>query len=118
VKRLFAERLVSHISRVQYRCGFNARDTIMSQTFKSDTPWRAHAVVSVAEAAAIFDRSTSWVRDRLTDNALELAPDAKRIAITIRSVVRLSERMAESRAARNRTAERPWLRLVVDNGQK
>jgi hypothetical protein len=94
----------------------------MSQTLENDTRWRVRAVVSVAEAASIFDRSTSWVRNRLTDNSLELAasPDAKRIAITIASVVRLSEEIAAPRAARNRSrrAERPWLRLVVDNDPK
>jgi hypothetical protein len=89
----------------------------MSQAFVSDADWHLHAAVSVTEAAAILDRSTSWVRDRLTDHSLEPAspPEAKRIAITVRSVVRLSERIAGTRAARNRTAERPWLRLVVDN---
>jgi hypothetical protein len=92
----------------------------MSQTLENDACRRVRAVVSVAEAASIFDRSTSWVRNRLTDNSLELAarPDAKRIAITIASVVRLSEEIAAPRAARNRKAERPWLWLVVDNDPK
>jgi hypothetical protein len=92
----------------------------MSQALSNDNPWRMRAAVNVAEAAAILDRSTSWVRDRLTDNSLELAslPDAKRIAITVRSVVRLSERIAGSRAACRRAAQKPWLRLVVDNDRK
>jgi hypothetical protein len=92
----------------------------MSQAFITDADWRLHAAVSVAEAAAILDRSTSWVRDRLTDNSLEAADptDSKRATVTVRSVVRLSERIAASRAARNRTAQRPWLRLVVDNDPK
>jgi hypothetical protein len=91
----------------------------MSQALSNDSPWRTRALVSVAEAAAILGRSTR-VRDRLTDNSLAAAslPDAKRIAITVRSVVRLSEEIAASRAARNRTARRPWLRLVVDNNRK
>jgi len=89
----------------------------MSQTLIDAAQWRARAAVSVAEAAAILERSTSWVRDRLTDNSLEEAefPETKRVAITVRSVVRLSERTAYSRAEKKRTAERPWLRLVVDN---
>jgi hypothetical protein len=92
----------------------------MSQAFISGADWRLHAAVSVTEAAAILDRSTSWVRDRLTDNSLETAnsADSKRATITVRSVVRLSERIAASRAVRNRTAERPWLRLVVNNDPK
>ena len=92
----------------------------MRQALGNDNPWRMRAAVSVAEAAAILDRSTSWVRDRLTDNSLEVAslPDAKRIAIAVRSLVRLSERIANSRGARNRTAQRPWLRLVVDKDPK
>jgi hypothetical protein len=92
----------------------------MSQTLKDADQWRARAAVSVAEAAAILERSTSWVRDRLTDNSLEEAelPETKRTAITVRSIVRLSERTANSRARCNRKSERPWLRLVVDNGPK
>jgi hypothetical protein len=92
----------------------------MSQTLKDADQWRARAAVSVAEAAAILERSTSWVRDRLTDNSLEEAkiPETKRIAITVRSIVRLSERAASSRVGCNRKAERPWLRLVVDNDPK
>jgi hypothetical protein len=92
---------------------------MMSQTLKSGDPWRERAVVSVTEASAIFGRSTSWVRDRLTDNSLEAVsiPDTKRIAITVRSVVRLAERNAQTRA-RKLSAERPWLRLVVDNDPK
>jgi hypothetical protein len=92
----------------------------MSQAPDEDNPWRLCAAVSVAEAAAILDRSTSWVRDCLTDKSLELAqlPDSKRIAITIASVVRLSEEMAARRTVRHRKAERPWLRLVVDNDPK
>ena len=92
----------------------------MSQALSNDNPWRMRAAVSVAEAAAILDRSTSWVRDRLTDNSLEVVslPDAKRITIAVRSLVRLSERIAASRAVRNRTAERPWLRLIVNNDPK
>ena len=92
----------------------------MRQALGNDNPWRTRAAVSVAEAAAILDRSTSWVRDRLTDNSLEVAslPDVKRIAITVRSVVRLSERIAGTRTARNRTAQRPWLRLIVNNDPK
>lgn len=92
----------------------------MSQMLQGTDQWRARAAVSVAEAAAILERSTSWVRDRLTDNSLEEAdfPDTKRIAITVRSVVRLSELAANSRTERKREAERPWLRLVVDNDPK
>jgi hypothetical protein len=92
----------------------------MSQTLQGADQWRARAAVSVAEAAAILERSTSWVRDRLTDNSLEEAkfPDTKRIAITVRSVVRLSELAANSRVERKRNAERSWLRLVVDNDPK
>ena len=92
----------------------------MRQALSNDNPWRMRAAVNVAEAAAILDRSTSWVRNRLTDNSLESAvpSEARRIAITVRSVVRLSERIAGARAARNRTAQRPWLRLVVDNDPK
>jgi hypothetical protein len=92
----------------------------MSQTLKDAAQWRARAAVSVAEAAAILERSTSWVRDRLTDNSLEEAefPKTKRVAITVRSVVRLSKRTANPRAERNRRAERPWLRLVVNNDPK
>jgi hypothetical protein len=86
----------------------------MAQTLKDG------ATVSVAEAASIFGRSTSWIRNRLTDNSLKLAarPDSKRIAIALASVVRLSEEIAAPRAVRNRKAERPWLRLVVDNDSK
>jgi hypothetical protein len=92
----------------------------MSQTLENGSHWRDRAVVSVAEAASIFDRSTSWVRNRLTDNSLESAasPGAKRIAITVGSVVRLSERIAGAQTAHNRTAQRPWLRLVVNNDRK
>jgi hypothetical protein len=92
----------------------------MSQLLQGADHWRARAAVSVAEAAAILKRSTSWVRDRLTDNSLEEAelPETKRIAITVRSVVRLSERTANSHVGRSRKAERPWLRLVVDNDPK
>jgi hypothetical protein len=91
----------------------------MSQTLENGSQWRARAVVSVAEAAAILGRSTSWVRDRLTDNTLEIVdfPETKRIAITVRSVVRLSERTKNSQTCK-RPAERPWLRLVVDNDPK
>ena len=92
----------------------------MSQTLKNGDHWRERAVVSVTEASTIFGRSTSWVRDRLTDNSLESVsmPDTRRIAITVRSVVRLSEEIAASQVVRSRKAERPWLRLVVDNDPK
>jgi orotate phosphoribosyltransferase len=76
-------------------------------------------VVSVSEAASIFNRSTSWVHNRLTDNSLEAAAsNTKCIAITVRSVVRLSELIASSHVESKRKAERLWLRLVVDNDPK
>jgi hypothetical protein len=93
---------------------------IMDRKHNNDCLLRAHAAVSVADAAAILGRSTSWVHNRLTENSLDVVrlPDSKRIAITIASVVRLSEEMAARRTVRHRKAERPWLRLVVDNDPK
>jgi hypothetical protein len=91
----------------------------MTYVLKNSRPQPECAAINVAEAAAIFDRSTSWVRDRLTDNSLEAAEcsNSRRIAITVKSVIRLSETIAGSRSARSK-ARRPWLRLVVDNDLK
>ncbi len=84
-------------------------------------PWRERAFVSVSETAAIFARSTTWVRNRVTDRSLETAgPDASGpLAITVRSVLALIERSArrqdEPLAPRKPRRSGTHLRLVIDN---
>jgi hypothetical protein len=53
-------------------------------------PWRERAFVSVTEAAGILGRSTSYVRDRLTDNTLKAGSMPTGIkGVDVRSLARL-----------------------------
>ncbi len=87
------------------------------------TPWRERAFVTVAETAAIFARSTSWVRDRLTDNSLEAAclPGDGPTVVTVASVAKLVEKGLPKRDVEPNGVHRrrkSHLRLVVDNDPK
>lgn len=72
--------------------------------------WRDHRTVSVADAAIIFDRSTTWVLNRITDRRL-CAAEQRPIAITTESVAALLRSLT---AQRRVVAKRPMLRLVWD----
>jgi len=95
----------------------------MLDTQEKVASWRERAFVTVAEAATIFARSTSWVRDRLTDNSLEAAslPDDGPTVVTVASVAKLIEKGVPKRDAEPHGVPRrrkSHLRLVVDNDPK
>lgn len=81
----------------------------MKQRLKHGQP-----VTTVTEAAQIFGRSTTWVRNRIIDLQLQtlhpygLAP----VLITKASIHELLEEMRRTQAPARRRA---LLRLVVDN---
>jgi hypothetical protein len=80
-------------------------------------PWRNRAFVTVAETAAIFGRSTTWVRNRITDQSLEEAelPGGPAV-VSVPSVTSLLSAVG-SREYRERADQfRGFPRLVVDNG--
>jgi hypothetical protein len=91
---------------------------------ESFVPWRERAFVTVAEASSIFARSTSWVRDRLTDNSLEPAtlPGGGPTAVTVASVLRLIAKGTPKRDVApdivRANPRKSCLRLVVDNDWK
>jgi hypothetical protein len=87
------------------------------------TPWRERAFVTVAEASAIFARSTTWVRNRLTDSSLDAAslPGYGPTVVTVASVAKLVEKSMPKRDVEPDGVHRrrkSHLRLVVDNDPK
>jgi hypothetical protein len=73
-------------------------------------------VFTVSETAALFDRSTSWVRDEIAGGRLKTLHPAgiRPFLVTEASVTALQRFIHErSRAAKGKQA--PALRLVVDN---
>lgn len=103
----------------------------MSQNVEEITvPWRERAFVPVSEAAQILGRSTTWVRNRITDRQLDAAslPGKGSAAVTVASILRIVAAASRARpetylppphARPNRPRELPLrtgkLRLVVDN---
>jgi hypothetical protein len=88
-------------------------------------PWRERAFVSVSEAAAIFSRSTTWVRNRIVDCSLEaFEPGAGGpTAVTVTSVVALIDRTTNPQAEPSKPGCSPvrlgsHLRLVINNTPK
>ena len=88
-------------------------------------PWRERAFVSVSEAAAIFSRSTTWVRNRIVDRSLDaFEPGAGGpVAVTVASVVALIERTTKpqdecGKLQRPLAKRRSHLRLVINNTPK
>lgn len=91
-------------------------------------PWRERAFVSIGEAAEIFARSPTWVRERILDghlSAYQLTPAAP-LDVSVESIIHLqrsaipaSPKVLASLRARvareKRTAAGPILRLVINN---
>lgn len=80
--------------------------------------WRERTALSVRETAAVFRRSTSWVRDRITDRSLAVhySPTRRPTEVTVTSIAALLERFGSDTAQVNRPNRRStYLRLVVDN---
>ncbi|TBB25208.1 hypothetical protein ELH51_27390 [Rhizobium ruizarguesonis] len=77
---------------------------------------RDQKVLTVTEAAAIFGRSTSWVRDEIAGGRLKtLHPAGTRPLLLTETSVQALQRfiLERSRAAGGKRL--PMLRLVVDN---
>jgi hypothetical protein len=72
-----------------------------------DPSWRSVDSVSVADAAGILGRSTSWVRDKITGGRLDADRSGRVIVVTTVSIAELLTQLAKRRG--------PDLRLVVDN---
>lgn len=88
-------------------------------------PWRERAFVSVSEAAAIFSRSTTWVRNRIVDCSLEaIEPGAGGPAtVTVASVIALIDRTSNPQTEPSKPRHSParrdsHLRLVINNTPK
>lgn len=90
-------------------------------------PWRERAFVSVDEAAEIFARSPTWVRERILDghlSAYQLTPAAP-LDVSVESIIRLKRSAIpaspkvlaslRARVAREKRAAQPVLRLVINN---
>ena len=92
----------------------------MDATIRNLSCWPAQAQVTVSEAASILGRSTTWVRNRITDGSLLAVPnpDGGPLHITVQSIADLAESTTDSSAVNRKVWRRPLLRLVVDNTQK
>lgn len=80
--------------------------------------WRNRTSLSVRETAAIFHRSTSWVRDRITDRSLAVhhSPIRSPTEVTVSSVAALIDRLGSEKMQSGPPRRRgAYLRLVVDN---
>ncbi len=77
---------------------------------------RDQKVLTVSETAALFGRSTSWVRDEITGGRLETVHPAgqRPFLVTETSVVALQRFILERSKAAARK-QQPVLRLVVNN---
>lgn len=88
-----------------------------------DTPARStcapesRSALTVAEAASIAGRSTSWIRDMITARGLDPVAGSRPLAVTAESLRRLMEHEAERRARplARRRRKAPNLRLVWSN---
>jgi hypothetical protein len=95
----------------------------MSMTNEAEAriPWRMRAFVTIADAALIVGRSTSWIRDMLTAGALEARLiNGRGVAlITVSSLARLVDRAEplprEALSQPRPCGSKPKLRLAVDN---
>ena len=90
----------------------------MRQTSPGPSAWRDRALLSRAETAAIFNRSTSWVDNQITRLALDAVDrDNGRRFVTTASAAQLLDCLAAKRARSLVEPNRipPHLRLVVDN---
>ena len=88
-------------------------------------PWRDRAFISVSEAAAIFSRSTTWVRNRIVDCSLDaFEPGAGGpAAVTVASVIALIDRTTKPQDERCKLQRSlgkrgSHLRLVINNTPK
>lgn len=59
------------------------------QTSPADRSWRECESLSVAQTAAVFGRSTHWVRDRIVTRHLEVATRVPKTMVTTQSVSEL-----------------------------
>ncbi|WP_156649882.1 hypothetical protein [Methylobacterium sp. Leaf89] len=80
--------------------------------------WRERNSLSVRETAAVFRRSTSWVRDRITDRSLAVlhSPIRSPTEVTVSSIAALIDRLGPERVQISPPRRRgAYLRLIVDN---
>lgn len=81
----------------------------MRDALETSIHWRSRATVSVSAAAQIAGRSTTWIRNRLTDGTLEDDPaTARPVAVRVDSLARIVDLQYARR--RQRT-----IYLAVDN---
>lgn len=64
-----------------------------------NSPWREVESLSVSQVAALFGRSTHWVRDRIDSGHLVVATRDPKTMITTRSVSGLLDNLAPRRPA-------------------
>ncbi|MBY5734043.1 hypothetical protein HFO26_27735 [Rhizobium leguminosarum] len=77
---------------------------------------REQKVLTVSEAAAIFGRSTSWVRDEIAGGRLKtLHPAGTRPLLITETSLQALQRFILERTRAAEGKQLPSLRLVVDN---
>ncbi|QWW67974.1 hypothetical protein [Rhizobium sp. WYJ-E13] len=77
---------------------------------------RDQKVLTVSETAALFGRSTSWVRDEIAGGRLKtLHPAGRRPFLVTEASVNALQRFIHERSRAAASRQPPALRLVVDN---
>ncbi|ACI57428.1 hypothetical protein Rleg2_4166 [Rhizobium leguminosarum bv. trifolii WSM2304] len=77
---------------------------------------RDQKALTVSEAAALFDRSASWVRDEIAGGRLKtLHPAGQRPVRVTETSVKALQRFILERSRATEGKQLPVLRLVVDN---